>query len=252
MKRIAVIIGFLVMSLCLAKANEATETFNKANMLYQNGNFSKSAQYYEKIVNNGYENAEVFYNLGNAYFRMNKIPEAILNYERALRLAPDDDDIITNLNIADLRIVDKIEPVPKFFLVQWYEGIRGLFSSGRWSIIMVVFLWLLLGGLTGFFVIWSPGLKKLFFGVALVSIVIVIFSLIFASQQYSIERAHDYAIVFNQTVYVKSSPDEDGKDLFILHEGTKVKIVDAVGNWRKMKLANGNIGWLPGEAVEVI
>ncbi|MBI5324204.1 MAG: tetratricopeptide repeat protein [Ignavibacteriae bacterium] len=233
-------------------ANEALETFKKANMFYQNGYFSKAALNYEKIINNGYENGEIYYNLGNTYFRMNKIPNAIINYERALRLSPDDEDVIVNLNVANLRIVDKIEPLPKFFLVQWYEGIRNILSSGNWAVILVISVWIVFICLAVFVFFESPFVKKLLFGTLVLSVVVAVFSFMFSIQQNNTENSRNFAIVFEPTVYVKSSPDEEGKDLFILHEGTKVNIVDAVGKWRKIKLANGNIGWLPGEAVEII
>jgi len=249
--RLCVLI-FLILITSSLFANEALETFKKGNMLYQNGYYSKAASNYEKIINNGYENAELYYNLGNAYFRMNKIPNSIINYERALRLSPDDEDIIVNLNVANLRIVDKIEPVPKFFLVQWYEVIRNLFTSGNWAVIQVVFLWVVFISLGVFVFLESPFIKKIIFGTLVISIFISVMSLIFAIQQSGYENSRNSAIVFEPTVYVKSSPEEDGKDLFILHEGTKVNIVDAVGKWRKIRLANGNIGWVPGEAVELI
>lgn len=252
MKHILCVLIFLFIIVSSLFANEALETFKKANMLYQNGFYSKATVNYEKIISNGFENAELYYNLGNAYFRMNKISNSILNYERALRLSPDDDDIIVNLNVANLRIVDKIEPVPKFFLVQWYDGIRNLFTSGNWAIILVITLWIVFISLGVFVFLESPFVKKIIFVTLIVSVFISVMSLIFAIQQGEIENSRNYAIVFEPTVYVKSSPDEGGKDLFILHEGTKVSIVDAVGKWRKIKLANGNIGWLPGETVEII
>jgi tetratricopeptide (TPR) repeat protein len=251
MNRLSIILLLFIIT-SSSFANEALETFKKANMLYQNGYYSKAALNYEKVINNGYENVELYYNLGNAYFRMNKIPDAIINYERALRLSPDDEDIIVNLNVANLRIVDKIEPVPKFFLVQWYESIRNIFTSNQWAITLVVTLWIVFISLGVFVFLESPLVKKLIFGILVVSVFVTIVSLIFAIQQKDIENSGNSAIVFEPTVYVKSSPDEAGKDLFILHEGTKVNIVDAVGKWRKIKLVNGNIGWVPGKSVEVI
>ncbi|TAL70078.1 MAG: tetratricopeptide repeat protein [Bacteroidetes bacterium] len=248
-------LSFLILFIVLTSslfANEAIETFKKGNMLYQNGYYSRAALNYEKIINNGYENAELYYNLGNAYFRMNKIPNAIINYERALRLSPDDEDVIVNLNVANLRIIDKIEPVPKFFLVQWYDAIRNIFTSGNWAVIMIVSLWIVFISLGLFILFESTFIKKILFGTLVIAVFITIMSLIFSIQQSGIENSRNAAIVFEPTVYIKSSPDEDGKDLFILHEGTKVNILDAVGKWRKIKLANGNIGWLPSESVELI
>ncbi len=230
----------------------AEEQFKQANDLYQKGEYDKASAIYEEIIDQGYSNAEVYYNLGNAYYKLDKVPDAIINYERARRLNPDDEDIDFNLNIANLKIVDKIKPVPKFFLTEWLIGIRDLWGSRTWAIFAVIFVWVAAIFLSGFILIWSPSVKKLMFSLAIISVILATFSFVFGWQSSEIEKTHDHAIIFPSSVYVKSSPDENGNDLFILHEGTKVQIMDKVGDWNKIKLADGNVGWLLAETVEVI
>ncbi|MGA2298514.1 MAG: tetratricopeptide repeat protein [FCB group bacterium] len=233
-------------------ANEAADNFQKANDFFKKGNYTHAVELYRSILNNGYESGDVYYNMGNCYYRMNKIPEAILYYERAKRLAPDDEDINFNLNIANLRIVDKIEPIPQFFLFQWFENFRSTYTSGTWATLTVLGLWLGFICLAGFILFWNPGIRKLFFTIAIASFIFSTLFYVFATQTSTIEETRNEAVIFKPSVYVKSSPDESGKDLFILHEGTKVKVLDEAGDWRKIKLANGSLGWTLEQNIEVI
>ena len=245
--------AFIFAGTAFAQGNEpALEKFKKANELYSKGQYRDAAVLYEEIVNNDYESYELFYNLGNAYFKLDQIPRAILFYERAKRLAPDDEDIKFNLQIAKLKTVDKIEPVPQFFMEEWVENISDIFGLKAWTILGLVFAWLAFIFLAAFLMIWYPVWKKTFFAAAIISFVIMAGSIYFAYGENQELTARDSAIVFSPSVYVKSSPSEDGTNLFILHEGTKVQIQDAVGEWRKIRIADGNVGWLPEESIQII
>ena len=142
--------------------------------------------------------------------------------------------------------------MPKFFLTGWLEAIEGNYSSETWSTIVIVFVWIGFGSIAAFLIIWSPLFKKGLFGLAVISFIIIIAGFIFAHNQHQAETSRNEAIIFAPNVYIKSSPDENGTKLFILHEGTRVKILDAVGEWKKIKIADGNIGWLPENSIEVI
>lgn len=228
------------------------EIFREGNNAYRNGDYLKAIDKYEKILNNGYNNAEIYYNLGNAYFKLKKMPEAILNYEKAMKLNPSDEDIRFNLRVANLQTVDKIEPLPMMFYEKWWQALTDWFSSAVWSALMIIFIWLGFIGLAAYLFMFSPGIKKISFFVAVISFVIAIFSFIFANTSYVHETSEESAIIFSESVYVKSSPDKESTDLFILHEGTKVKILDQVGGWTKIRLANGNVGWLKRSSIETI
>ncbi len=194
----------------------------------------------------------MYYNLGNAYYRLKDVPNSILYYERAKLLAPGDEDINFNLNVANLRTVDKINKVPEFFLTAWFNGLRDSFPSKTWAIITIIFSWLTFISLALFFIFWKPFSRKILFALAVIFLIINIFSFIFAHQSYKKETSRDYAIIFAPSVFMKSSPDENSTKLVSLHEGTKVKILDEVVNWKKIRLADGNVGWLPDSAIEII
>jgi tetratricopeptide (TPR) repeat protein len=226
--------------------------FTKANELYSKGKYEEAKTYYEELINNGHTTADIYYNLGNTYFKLDKIADAILYYERAKKIAPGDEDIEFNLRIANLKIVDKINNVPQLFFIEWYESIHGWFSSGTWSVFIIIFSWLSFISLAGYFIIWNINLRKVSFFATIISFIIMIACIIFSLEQYNVEQSKEEAIIFSPSVYIKSSPDKGSTDLFILHEGTKVKILDEVGDWKKIKIADGNIGWLPTKTIEII
>lgn len=251
-KKIAILFFAYLMIFSTVFSIQVDKEFQEANLLYKNKKYKDAVEKYENILNSDYSSAEIFYNLGNSYFKLQKIPDAILNYERAKILSPNDEDINFNLKIANLKIVDKIKPIPKIFFVQWYESVRNLFSSETWAIIFIISIWLSFGFLTIYFVVWNITLRKMAFFSTIISIIIFIFSLIFTLQQSNIETHHNHAIVFTKSVYVKSSPDETSTDLFILHEGSKIEILDKLSNWDKIKIADGHIGWVKNDSFEII
>lgn len=226
--------------------------FNKGNEFYQKGDYVSAIKNYQKILDSGDESAGLYYNLGNCYYKLNRTADAIINYERAKLLAPGDDDIDFNLKIANLRTVDRFQTLPTLFLTDWYNSIENMFSSAGWSAIMTIFLWITVLSVAGYMIVWSVFFRKIFFGTAFIALIFSIVSLFFAGRVYNYELNKDQAIVYSPSAYVKSSPDEKSTDLFILHEGTKVKILDTVGDWKKIKLANGSIGWILMKEIEII
>ena len=231
---------------------EAADAFQKANDLYGDKKYEKAAVIYKELIEKGYSNSELYYNLGNAYYKMKMIPEAILYYEKAKKADPDDEDIQLNLRMAKLQTVDKIEQVPKVFYIKWYESILEHYHSSLFSGIMIVFIWVFFISLAGFLKFRRPVAKKTLFAVSGISLIVVILSFTLAVQSYEEENTKDEGIIFSTSVYVKSSPDEEGTNLFILHEGTKAKVLDEVDNWKKIRIANGNVGWVPNGTLEMI
>lgn len=248
------IISLLVSFICFAvQANvEHDSIFHNANEQYIAGNFDKAAELYQTLVDSGYHNAELYFNLGNSYFKLNRIPYAILNYERAYLLKPNDEDIEFNLEYARTFIVDRIEPLPVFFLSKWYRSARAMLSSNGWAIVSILFFALSLAFTLMFWFSYRPWIKRLSFALAMLTFVIFIFSSIFSSQEKKRVVLRNQAIVFQSVVTVKSSPGESGKDIFILHSGTKVQITKAIGSWVEIRIADGNKGWINSEAVELI
>jgi len=247
---LVVILSLIVSFRLNAQTNE--ELFAEANAHYANNEFEQAADLYKSIIDNGYNSAELYYNLGNTYFRLNKIPSAILYYERALRLTPNDPDIDFNLKIANLRIVDKFEPVPKLFFIDWYEYIQGYLNSGTWAWVIVAFFWAAFIFLILFMLSKSPLIKKVVFLFVLVSFLGALISFLITNHTYYKEKNVEEGIIFTTSIYVKSAPDDDSVDLFILHEGTKVEITERLEGWAEILLPNGNKGWVPSGILEII
>jgi tetratricopeptide (TPR) repeat protein len=226
--------------------------FTEGNKYYQKNDFEKAAAAYESLIKSGYEGTSLYYNLGNAYFRQGKLGYAILNYERALKLSPGDEDIQHNLALANAKTVDKIEDLPKFFIFQWWESVLALFSVSGWSIAAYIFYFLLLASL-GFYFFSRNQLKQKYslisgltsFGVLLIVVVLLVIKV---NREVSVKNG----IIIEQAVNVKLSPDEQSSDAFIVHEGLKVKLEDEVNNWVKIRLQDGKIGWMPESNVKAI
>lgn len=249
-KHIAIALVFL---LAIPAWGESLESiFKDGCKLYQERQYEQAAEKFETLVDMNAQSSEVYYNLGVCYYRLNEIAPSILNFERAKKLAPFDEDVKFNLKVAQLRTVDKIEAAPRFFLSEFIDDVGDALTSDGWAVAGTAFVWLLAASLIIFLTAYVPSIKKLFFAIAIASALLATASFLYCAKEYAEFRARDAGIVFAPNVYVKSSPDDNGADLFILHEGAKVKLLDEIGDWKKIKIADGNVGWLPKKAVEII
>ncbi|MGC8748986.1 MAG: tetratricopeptide repeat protein [Candidatus Kapaibacteriota bacterium] len=226
--------------------------FQKANESYSKGDYHSAIDLYQKILSSGYMNKAVLFNLGNCYYRLGEYHKSILFFERAKKLDPFDEDIKFNLQMANLHTVDRIQEIPKFFLKQWWEDVRDSLASRQWATVSTVSIWLAFLALTIFLFVFSPKIRKISFFVGLFLLMLFLISTIFGYSRYKYETSHNEAIIFSINAYIKSSPEENSTDLFILHQGTKIEILDKIGNWYKIRLANGNIGWIKGTEIERI
>jgi tetratricopeptide (TPR) repeat protein len=245
-------IVYTLLFISIARAKEVQIQFEQANQLYRNGDYKNAVTAYEKINKNGYCTPDLYFNLANAYFKLDNIANSILYYERAKKLSPNDEDINYNLKIANLKVVDKIEPIPRLFFIEWWNSISRIFSSNSWALITIIALWLGIICFSLFRISRSPNYRRTIFFCGVFILFISLLSTVFGVQQNQMEKSENMGIIFSSSVAVKSSPDQNGTDLFILHEGVKVEILDRVEKWRKIKLADGKIGWLPDETVETI
>lgn len=225
---------------------------DKANKHYIAGEYDQAIEAYNGILNGNKESAEVYYNLGNAYYKTNQFTQAILNYERAKLLAPNDEDIQFNLDMANQHVVDAINPLPQVFFVRWWNNITNKMSVDGWAKTSVVtfILFLVLAGL--FFFTQNGLIKRLSFWCGILVVVISIFSFNFGARHKKRITEHNFAIITRTSVTVKSSPAENGTDLFMIHEGLKVEIKDNLGQWLQIRLSDGNQGWLPSNSLERI
>lgn len=228
------------------------ELLKKAADLYSKSQFEAAAQIYEKVLAQYGSSDKLYYNLGNAYYKSKNIPSAILNYERALRLNPGDNDIRFNLEMSQSRIVDKIDPVGMFMVTRWYKSLENSYNSNTWGGISIFFFLIFIACLFAYFFAKVSRLKKIGFFTGIFALFISVLSLVYSADQSAHIVNPDQAILFTPTVTVKSSPDQSGTDLFVLHEGSKVTILSVLGSWSEIELADGNIGWLESKHLQTI
>ena len=227
--------------------------WNAANTAYAEGQWDAAASGYEMISDMGLESAALYCNTGNAYAKSGNVPMAILCYERALKADPSYEDASYNLELMNRRIQDRIDPVPEFFLTKWMKDISYLMDSDAWAITVLVLLGLTLAMFIIFLLVPSVAGRRAGFFTGLVFLVFMCFAMGFSISQKKAYMNADKAIVMRPVVSVKSSPSaEASKDLFILHEGTKVTVLDQVGAWNNISLADGRQGWLPAADMERI
>ncbi len=227
--------------------------WNAANAAYAEGRWADAVDGYEMISGMGLESAALYCNTGDAYFKDMNVPKAILYYERALKLDPSYSDARYNLELVNSGIQDRIDPVPDFVLKAWMKDLCYLMDSDSWAVSFIVFLALTLAMTLLFILSPSVAGRRTGFFTGIVMILFAAFSLSFAIWQKNDYMKADGAIIMRPVTSVKSSPSsEAAKDLFILHEGTKVKIIDTVGPWNNIELADGRQGWIPSGDIEII
>ncbi len=227
---------------------------NKAigDSAYMNNDYISAAQAYESLLTNG-ESAELYYNLGNSYYKMGDIAKAILNYERALLLDPGSNDIRFNLDMAKAKTVDKVEETPEIFFVSWTKSLVNMHGITAWAICGIVFFILFIVSLYLFIFSKVVMVKKVSFFCGLFFAIVVICSNIFAKQQVNRLTNRENAIVMTPNVVVRSTPSESGTSLFVLHEGSKVQIKDSsMREWKEITLGDGKVGWIPTSSIEII
>jgi tetratricopeptide (TPR) repeat protein len=232
------------------------ELSEKASDAYRKQDFKESTKLYEELIAEGIErdriSAEIYYNLGNAYFRDNQPGKAILNYERALLLDPGDGDIRHNLRFARNRTEDRIDTAGNLIFTTWFNAVRNRLSSNKWAVTGIVLFILFLVCLAVFLFVRFLWARKTAFYSGIVLFLLVIVTNIFAFSQKNERIVRDSAIVMVGAASVNTSPDRNSNELFQLHEGTKVKIRNSDRNWYEIEIANGSVGWISIENVEII
>ncbi|MBN2614431.1 MAG: tetratricopeptide repeat protein [Bacteroidales bacterium] len=234
------------------RAANPDSLMTQANRAYDAQKYDTAIDLYNRVLNEGWVSPKLYYNLGDSYFRKKNLPEAILYYEKAKKLDPNNENIQYNLGIANSMIVDKIDQVPQFFLKRWWNYFYNLFDADTWTVFFLISFALLVLFVGIFFFSHTRRNRQWSFFVALLFLIITAGSLGLASQRTYYNKNQKEAIVFTPSVTVKSSPSPNSVDLFVIHDGTKVRILDHVDGWIKIKISNGSIGWLPEVSVKTI
>ena len=249
------ILLLLALPLSQARAAESypDSLWNAGVAAYTEGDFASALQDWEDVRATGLMSKELYYNLGNAYFKTGEMAQSILWYERALKLDPSDADIRHNLEYARSLTQDRIEEVPEIFFEQWGHAMCYLLPSNTWAVLCLVFLAAAVAMALLFLLGSTAGRRRVGFFVGIACLLFAFLGWDFAQWQRQEALAQDRAIVMRPVSSVKSSPSaESAKDLFILHEGTRVKILDNVGSYSNIELGDGRQGWIPSADIEVI
>lgn len=242
---ISVLLSLIALSLF---ANN-TILLDSAKKHYEQKAYQKAITNYETIIADGYSSSEVYYNLGNAYFKLNNLGKAILYYEKAKKINPSDEDITYNLSIANQKRVDKIDAIPQLFIKELQVGFINTFSEKTWSVLSIVFMWLAFGLLLLYFFTSQKKIKLIGFWSAMLLFAFTIATYFIAQKSNQLTYKADEAIILVPSITAKGSPADDGTNLFVLHEGTKVQIETESNGWIEIKLANGNKGWVKIETI---
>jgi tetratricopeptide (TPR) repeat protein len=237
-----------ILFISILNAQDLDRIFNSANQAYADEDYQKAIELYSNILEEGIESGEVFFNLGNAYYKINDLGRAILYYEKAKKYIEGDPALEQNLKLAQLRIVDKIEPIPKLFIIDWWDQLIHIFSLDIW-------LWLCLG-IFLILALFIAGLllysRRIFYQLIwTTSFLFILILIITLSVVYEFETTK-FGVILDEKVSVVSEPDIDGTEIFILHEGTKVKINRNLDSWMEISIPDGKIGWLKQSSLEVI
>lgn len=243
-KKIITLLAVILITTFHVLAQTPEQLAGQAAKAYSSMHFNDAIKLYNQIIAKGYESTALYYNLGNAYYRNNENAQALLFYEKALKLSPNNSDIQHNIDVANNKLADKVEKVPELFYIRWWKHLVNSLSVDAFAVVNITLLLLSLLLFALYIAVPVLMIRKISFwsGLGL----LILFSITMmasAERKHYLDNNHE-AIVFAPTVNIKSSPDENSKDIFVLHEGTKVALMDVVAEWQEIRISNGSIGWI--------
>ena len=244
MRKLLMLLPVLFLCCSMALGQEKETTFENANSAYNAGQYENAVMLYKEILESGRHSAELYFNLANSYYRLNQVGESIFYFEKAKQLNPTDEDINVNSNFAQNMAIDAVEVLPKSQITQLREKTIDLFSQDAWAYFIILLAWFLV-----FFwglYLWNkvPVIKRTFFIFSLVLGLLLMGSLSIAVIKSSKTADTTYGILFNKKIEVWAEPNSRAEVLFLLHQGTKVQMLDQLQDWRKIRIANGSEGWI--------
>lgn len=245
-------IQIILIGLSFSAFSQNDSIFNKANEAYADANYQEAKRLYMNIIKNEKASSELYYNLGNTYYKLENIPQSIYYYEKALKLNPEDEAIQNNLSFAERMRLDQFQQRPESEIDKGIENVVGLFSVDTWSVIGIGFLGLASLLFAVFLFYRKPFIKRIAFGICLVFIVLSAGSFTLAQSQLSTIEESVFAVIFEKEKALLEEPNPKSNTLFDLHEGTKIKILDEFRTYYKVELPDGTIGWITTENIKVI
>lgn len=245
-------LAYILLTIFFAQAILAQSAFDKANALYRKQNYAGAAQEYESILKGKKESAEVYFNLGNSYYKMGKIAPSVYNFEKALQLNPNYKDAQINLGYANKMTIDNIKEVPKVGFSKMLYNLTGTYHYNTWGWIAVGFAFGFLAMFIGYYFAGTTVIKRIFFFAMFVMLLVIVISVLSAIFVKSVDANEHPAIVFAEVIAVKSEPSDRSEDAFVLHEGTRVNVLETVDNWKKIELADDSVGWIESSAIKEV
>lgn len=242
----------LVISSTFVFGQTANELFTKANGLYKDGKYLEAIEVYEKIENQDQVSSQLYYNLGNCYYKLNQVAATIYNYEKALQLDPLNEDVANNLIFAKRLTLDNIEALPKTFIQKMNKEYVQKLSYNQWAMLLVLFSFVASFLFLVFYFAETSFRKRVYFTGSILSFIGLVALIVITLKAYDFSKNNIDAIIFSGKTGIKNAPTLNSETVFTLHEGTKVKIVDSVDNWKKIKLADGKIGWIISDELKKI
>lgn len=225
--------------------------FQQANNLYNEGKYQESINLYQSILDKGEHSAELYFNLGNAHYKLNNVAPSIYNYEKALQLKPNDKDIINNLAYAKNMTIDVIETIPEIGFSKLVKSIITFFPTDIWAIISIISMFAFALFFLLYYFSYATNKKRFMFLSSLITVIVAVVTLFFAFQKNTIDKKNKPAIVFAKEVRLKTEPNLRSEDAFELHEGAKVNILETFEEeWVKVKIANGKTAWITRDNIK--
>lgn len=245
MKMMKKLLYILILLVSFSGLGQNETLFDQGKELYKNGKYQQAVSVWMQILDKGEHSAALYFNLGNAHYKLNHIGPSVYYYEKALQLSPNDPDIKNNLAFAENARIDSIEPLPKTVFAKWYESISSIFTFEGWAVLAIVFSILFVALFLFYYFAFSEKRKRLLFVSSMFMGVFLIASLTMAFVTYGNYSKNQPAIIFSSEIEVKTEPSMGSNVAFTLHEGTKVQISAQDGNWYRITLADGKDGWIP-------
>ena len=246
MKKIIIAINIIWMfspSILSAQIN-LESIFSQANELYNKGSYIEAINNYKEIIKNDFHSAELYYNLGNAYYRLDSIASSVYYYEKALQLNPNDREIIDNLALVNKTLVDEIDPITTPLIESILKSLSNIFYFETWGYISIFFSFLIVALFLSYYFANSSRIKRLTFILLCISSILMLASLINGNKGYDNYVNNEYAIINSYETDLKTEPNFRSETLFMLHEGTKVQVIENYNNWIKVRLVNGQVGYI--------
>lgn len=248
--------NYIFIMVCLLMAvqvvGQSEVLFQKATEAYNEGEYQKAIDFYEDILENGKHSAELYFNLGNCHYKLDEIGPSIYYYEKALLLQPNDREIKNNLSFAQNMRLDAIEEMPKTAMNRLHDSVVLALTPDQWGYLAVAMIVLFVLGFIIYYILYSATYKRIAFIIANAALFISIFSVVMGYLGNRHQNSKNPAIIFEREVVITSEPNERSEKVFALHEGTKVNVLESLENWSKIKIADGQTGWMPSESLKLL